>query len=139
MKLKSIFIIAFFTFFNCSEKTEPTLQSCNECVLVNNTLFNETKTTNYTITNVVLIDNFLTITISSSGCNAASWKATLIDANQILESNPIQRNLKVLLENNEACLAVFEKDFTFNIQKLKENQDAIILNLEGWDNQINYN
>ena len=139
MKLRYIFILTLFTFFNCSETTELNLNNCNECVLINNTLFNDTKTTNYTITNVILIDDFLTITISASGCSGDSWKATLVDANQILESNPIQRNIKISLENKEACLAVFQKDFTFNIQKLKENQNAIILNLEGWNTQINYN
>lgn len=139
MKLKYAFILILFTFFNCSETTEPILNSCNECVLINNALFKDTKTNNYTINNVVLVDNFLTITVFASGCSGDSWKATLVDANQILESNPIQRNIKISLENKEACLAVFEKDFTFDIQILKENQNAIILNLEGWNTQINYN
>jgi len=138
MKLKSIFIIALVAFFACSESTEKPLDICNECVLIDNVLFNNTQTNNYTISNVILVDNSLTITISASGCSGDNWKATLVDANQILESFPIQRNTKILFENNEACLAVFEKDFTFDIQKLKENQDSIIINLEGWNTQINY-
>lgn len=138
MKLNSIFFITFFAFFACSESAEKTLDICNECVIIDKNLFYDTQTNNYTINNVVLADNSLTITISASGCSGNSWKATLVDENQILESNPIQRNTKILLENNEACLAVFEKDFTFDIQKLKENENSIILNLEGWNTQINY-
>jgi hypothetical protein len=131
-------IITLFTFLACSESTETNLNICNECVLINNVLFDNTQTNNYAITNVVLVDNLLTISITASGCSGDNWKATLVDANQILESNPIQRNTKILFENNEACLAVIGKDFTFDIQKLKGNQDTIILNLEGWNAQINY-
>ena len=138
MKLKNIFIITLFIFLSCAEKTDTNIDICNECVIISENLFNNTQTNNYSIKNVVLVDNLLTITISASGCSGESWKATLVDANQILESDPIQRNTKILFENNEACLAVFEKDFTFDIQKLKENQSSIIINLEGWNTQINY-
>ena len=58
---------------------------------------------------------------------------------EILESNPVQRNIKFSLENTEACLAIFEKEFTFEIGVLKEDFTEVILNLTGWDTQINYN
>ena len=107
-------------------------------MVVDNDLYNSAKTTNYNISSVVLNGDLLKIKIGSSGCDANSWKATLVDANKILESNPIQRNIKVLIENNGACLAVFEKEFTFDIQILKENYSEVILNLEKWNPQINY-
>jgi hypothetical protein len=108
-------------------------------VIIDNTLYNSSKTGDFTVNNVLLNRDFLTIKIGASGCSGNSWKATLIGANQILESNPVQRNIRVIFENNEACLAVFEKEFTFNIKKLKEDESKIILNLEDWNTQINYN
>lgn len=139
MKFKSIFLVTIFAFFACSETKETTLDVCNECVVIDNTLYNKTQTNNYTINHVVLNEGFLTLKISASGCSGNSWVATLVDANQILESNPIQRNIRISFQNKEACLAVFEKEFTFNIKELKQNKSEIILNLDGWNTQINYN
>lgn len=111
----------------------------NEIVSIDSNLYEKTKTNNYTITNVQLSGDLITIKISASGCSGGSWKAALVDANEILESQPVQRNIKLSLENNEACLAVFEKEFTFNIKMLKENYSEVLLNLKGWNTQINYN
>jgi hypothetical protein len=137
--MKKIFLCTLLISLSCSDSVDVNFDLCNECVIIDNTLYNSAKTANFTINNVLLNEGFLTIKIGASGCSGSSWKATLIDANQILESNPIQRNISVLFENNEACLAVFEKEFTFNIKKLKGDQSKIILNLNGWNTQINYN
>lgn len=133
-----LFLIAsVFLLNSCDDKNDAIILEY-ESVVINNVLYNET-INNYIITDVHLNENLLTIKISTSGCNSNNWKAVLIDANEILESFPIQRNIKLYLENNEACLAVFEKEFTFNISILKEGFSEIVLNLNGWNNQINYN
>jgi hypothetical protein len=138
MKKTLYFLIFSFILIACDEKNDNTnLQ--NETVFIDNNLYQETTTNNYTITDVQLEGHLLTIKISSSGCSANSWKAILVDANEILESDPIQRNIKLSLENNEACLAVFEKQFTFDITILKEEFSEVIFNLEGWNHQIKYN
>ncbi|MFK8059174.1 MAG: hypothetical protein AB8B78_03690 [Polaribacter sp.] len=139
MKLKNIFLIVFLTLLGCSETEEEDFNSCtSNCVIIDNNLYKNTKTNNYTVSDVKLNGDLLTIKINASGCDGNSWQATLVDANEIAESNPVQRYIKLSLENKEACLAVFNKDFTFNIKKLKENQTEIILNLEGWKTHINY-
>jgi len=133
-----LFIFTTLLFLSCEEKENLNINKCNECVVISKDLYNKTTTNNYTINNVTLVGDLLTVKIGASGCNGESWKATLIDANQLLESYPIQRNVKILFENDEDCLAVFEKEFTFYIKELKENQSEAVLNLEGWDSQINY-
>jgi hypothetical protein len=137
--MKKIFLCAMLISLSCSDSVDADFDLCNECVIIDNTLYNSSKTVDFTVNNVLLNRDFLTIKIGASGCSGNSWKATLIDANQILESNPMQRNIRVIFENNEACLAIFEKEFTFNIKKLKEDESKIILNLENWNTQINYN
>lgn len=138
MKLKNIFLITLLSFFACSESKETNFNICNECVVISNELYKSTNTDNYSILDIAINEDLLTIKIGASGCSSNSWVATLIDADEVLESFPIQRNIKLLLENNEACLAFFEKEFTFNIKELKENQPEVILNLAGWSQQINY-
>lgn len=125
--------------FNSCNESNDDLDIQNETVIIDNSFYKETTTNNYTITNIKLESNFLTIKISSSGCSGDSWQAVLVDANEILESNPIQRNIKLALENQESCLAVFENEFTFDISELKDGYDTISLNLEGWNTQIFYN
>ncbi|UAM98093.1 hypothetical protein K8354_17730 [Polaribacter litorisediminis] len=138
MKKTLYFLFLSFVLISCDEKNDKN-NIQNEAVFIDNNLYQETATNNYTITDVQLDEHLLTIKISSSGCSANSWKAILVDANEILESDPIQRNIKLSLENNEACLAVFGREFTFDITILKEEFAEVIFNLEGWHHQIKYN
>lgn len=137
MKNLLILIASTFLFISCEGNNDAIILQ-NESVVINSILYKEATTNNYTISNVNLLGNLLTVKISSSGCNSASWQASLIGTNEVLESFPVQRNVILSLENKEACLAVFEKEFTFDISILKENYSEIILNLDGWDTQINY-
>ena len=115
--MKKIFLCAMLISLSCSDSVDADLDLCNKCVIIDNTLYNIAKTGDFTVNNVLLNRDFLTIKIGASGCSGNSWKATLIDANQILESNPMQRNIRVIFENNKACFAIFEKEFTFNIKR----------------------
>lgn len=138
--IKKVFIIlvTFLCYTSCVENVDdPILQ--NESVIIDSNLYNAVTTNTYTISDVSLSGDLLTIKISSSGCSADSWKASLVDANEVLESYPVQRNIKLALENNESCLAVFEKEFTFDISILTEDFSELYLNLEGWNTQIYYN
>lgn len=137
MRTTIIIFISLFVISCNNDNNEPLLQ--DESVIISNSVYNSTTTNNYTITDVKIDGNSLTIKISSSGCSGDSWKAVLVDANEILESNPVQRNIKLALENNEACLAVFEKEFTFDISILTTSFSELFLNLEGWNTQIYYN
>lgn len=135
-------LFSIFLCFSCVDNNNNNNDEINtedETVVINNSLYNKTITNTYSITDVQLNGNLLTIKIGSSGCDGNSWKAVLVDADEILESFPVQRNIKLSLENNEACLAVFEKEFTFDISILKEGFDQVSLNLDGWNTQINYN
>jgi hypothetical protein len=136
---KVLLIIAMISFFTACNENDNEAVLKNESVIVDNNLHTNTAVNNYTITAVKIEGNLLTLKISSSGCSGNSWKAVLVDANEILESYPVQRNVKLALENSESCLAVFEKEFTFDITILKAGFSEVILNLEGWSTQINYN
>ena len=139
-KLKTIFFISFLAFLSCEEAaTINNYNLCNNCVIINKDLYNNTTTTNYSITDVALNGDLLTVKIAASGCDGNTWKATLVDSGATAESFPLQRFIKIAFENKEDCLAVVGQEFTFNIKELKENEPKITLNLEGWDAQINYN
>ena len=135
MKLKRIYLIfSVIIFMSCEESDSIT--NTNENVIIDANQYQKTNTNNYTIIDVKLEGDLLTIKIGASGCSSESWKAILVDSSAILESNPLQRNIKLNLENNEACLAYFEVEYTFNIQSLTQNLSPIYFNLEGWNTQI---
>lgn len=100
-------------------------------VIIDEKLYNNVKTNNYTIKNVKLENNSFKVTISASGCSGDSWIVNLVDSSEILESNPIQRKVKIDLQNNEACEALITKEFIFDITKLKDGGKHVILNLVG--------
>ncbi|WP_299714358.1 hypothetical protein [uncultured Tenacibaculum sp.] len=109
-------------------------------LLIDNTRYENTSSDNYTITDVSIENNILTINISSSGCSGDLWIINLIDSGEVSESFPPKRNLRLELINNEACLAVFSREIQFNLTELRvTDANQILLQLENWDQEINYN
>ena len=91
------------------------------------------------IVDLEINENCLQITFSASGCDGNSWEVKLIDSEQILESLPVQRNLRLSLENNEDCTAVPNKILTFDISELQITDDnQVYLNITNSDDQILY-
>lgn len=55
------------------------------------------------INSLSISDNCLKINFSSGGCSGDTWQLKLIDSEDILESIPPQRNLRLSLKNEELC------------------------------------
>ena len=109
-------------------------------LVIDNNTYNNTSTDNYTINNVSLTGDILRFSITASGCSSNSWTVNLVDSEDILESSPLQRKLKINLLNNELCLAIFTKTYEINIAELQvEGENKIHLNIEGLNEHIEYN
>lgn len=113
-------------------------EDCDECVIVNKKLFEETDTQNYVINELNLTGNCLELTFSSSGCSGVSWETDLVDLGGIAESIPPQRELKLRLINQELCLAWITKTVSFNVAPLQVDGGKVLLDLEGWEEGIFY-
>ena len=83
-------------------------------------------------------DNCLKINFSSGGCNGDTWELKLIDSEDILESYPPQRNLRLSLKNEELCEAYITKELTFDISNLQVDGNKVQLNLTNSDKNILY-
>ena len=93
----------------------------------------------YFINSAEITGHCLEIEFASSGCSGDSWTWEMIDAEQILESYPVQRNLKLVLNNPEACQAVFTKTTSFDLQPIQlQDYGEIILNLDGFTESLLY-
>ena len=80
----------------------------------------------------------LKISFSSGGCNGDTWELKLIDSEDVLESNPPQRNLRLSLKNEELCQAYIAKELKFDISNLKVDGNKVQLNLTNSEDNILY-
>lgn len=131
--MKKLLFLILILLYSCNTETTIIEEPCDgDSIIVDQTIFDATDTSNYTITGVSVLNDCLTITLTSSGCDGDSWTSYLIDSGIQTLSIPPQGSLKLSLTNNEACLAVIERSYTFYI-----NSDVqIIYNLEGWSDPI---
>ncbi len=134
----SLIVIMCFLSTQCDDD-ESIVTNCDQNVIVNEDLYNDLETAFFTFVNVEVIDDCLSVEISSSGCDGNSWEFNMVDSGLILESFPEQRNLKFQLINNEACLAVFQRTVTFDLLPLRiEGSNEINLNIDGLGESVTY-
>jgi hypothetical protein len=138
---KSLLILcAFFTLGACQDNEVVVDFFCGDAVVSDSDLYGATTTSNYSIVSVSVFMDCITLRISSSGCSGESWNASLIDSEEESFSIPPERFLRLRLENEEACLAVFEKEFTFDTKPIQPSgSGTVILNIEGWNEPITIN
>ena len=140
MKIKKILMLSLFSLLlinmQCDDD-DVVLIPCGLEVVIDNTTYEEAESHN--IEHFIVNDDCLTLNIYDSGCDASTWMMTLIDSENIAESSPNQRYLKLTLYNNEACLAVFSKEEVFNLIPLRiEGVNEVLLNIEGIEESILY-
>lgn len=142
--LFSLLFIILFAFVSCKGDDSnccpnPDTTNCNKFLVIDETKYSQTDTSNYTITNVVLNGECLEITIGASGCDPNNWTMNFIASENVVETLPIQWYTKVELINNEECLAVFQKTDSFDLTTLQmPGANQIELNIDGWNTPILY-
>lgn len=142
MSLKKITVFSLFCLlllnFQCDEDDLST-KSCGLVVVSNNETYDNAESDHYDVLDVNLYGHCLVFNISSSGCDGSSWDLSLIDSENIAESMPPQRYLKLTLTNNEDCLTVLEKTEPFNLTQLQvDGSNEVLLNIEGLSEPILY-
>lgn len=148
---KIIFSIVLFTFLFACQNDEPESPSkpiendtllvyscgdsvnsnCLEKVLVNPDAYDSANSIMVGIGSLDINNNCLDIEYVSSGCSGNTWVLTLIDSGYLASTNPPIRKLKWDFINQEACLAVFSKNKSFDLCPLKiPGQDIVVLQIE---------
>lgn len=143
--MKKIFVLITLLgmlFVACSDddnNTGDVLQCDLTSQIIEEDAFDEVITENYQISNVVLNQDCLEITLTSSGCDGSTWELNLYSTNAFYESLPLQRAVKLELINNEDCLAFVEKTVSFDLIPFRiEGQNEAPLNITGWEEQVIY-
>ncbi|WP_152487255.1 hypothetical protein [Winogradskyella psychrotolerans] len=142
MKLRKIIMFSlvsmFLMSFQCHED-DVILLPCGLEVVSDNEAYETSESDNYGVLNVDLSGDCLTVDVTTSGCDNNDWVLTLIDSENIAESMPSQRYLKLTLFNNQDCSVVLEKAETFDLSLLKvEGTNEVLLNIEGLSESVLY-
>ena len=123
----------------CDDDTIPQESECDAFAIVDDSAFDNNESSFFEIISANIEDDCLNIEISASGCSGETWEIELFSNTVINESLPVQRGLKLILTNNEACLAVFTRQTSFDLIALQvEGEYQINFNLEGFENMLNY-
>lgn len=112
-------------------------KTCNEGAIKSSQLY-DMNSSETIIHEVSISGDCLNIGFSMVGCSEGDWDVKLIDSGRIAESYPVQRYLKLLVENPGDCKVKITKNISFNIGCLKTQGDSMLLNLKNWEQQIHY-
>jgi hypothetical protein len=106
--------------------------SCNQGVIISPEEYENAPNDPFSITEITISGDCLNIKFSTSGCDGNTWIVKLIDSGNVAESYPCQRILRLSLDNKEECLAVPEKEISFDISDLQiVGNDKVILHVSG--------
>jgi len=129
--------------FACGTKYRNVISS-DERLMINNNFYKQAESDSYSIDDVKLTDNTLSVTITANSCNDASWEVKLLDSDRVAESAPPQRYLKLYFKLQESGDEPCDKDkvsrtYSFNISSLKvKGYKNLRLNLQGYKEAIDY-
>lgn len=140
--MKNVFklVLIGLLIFGCSNDDDIDIENkCDFETVISEEQFSDAPADHVTINSLEINGNCLKINFSSSGCSGDAWEVKLFDSEAILESNPLQRNLRLSLKRNEACLAYFTKELTFDISNLQTSENQIQLNITNSEEHILYN
>jgi len=141
MKIFSFLSILTLLFAACEGTTNvdelANLGECNELIVDREAYQNE-ESASYMIDTAFIAQDCLNIVFGSSGCSGSTWETSMIDSEQIMESYPIQRALRMVLKNQEMCQAYFIDTATFNLTKIRTEDPSILLNINGYDHKLLY-
>ncbi len=122
-----------------SSRNTSTSVYCDKGTIISAELFNSSKASN--ILKAKITDNCLHLNFVILSTQDRIADVNLIDAGFILESNPIQRNLKLVVKESLTKPTSIEVTTSFDISNLVawDFRDEVILNIEGLDKPLRYN
>lgn len=143
MKKLFTYLVLGILVFNCSSDDSnpgPVLSDCDKFAkVVTENQYNQISTESYTITDVSIDEDCLSITLSSSGCDGSTWIMDVYSDNVFFDSDPLQRRVKVGLNNPEDCLAIVTKTVSFDLKQYRlAGQNQVPLKIEGWEGTVVY-
>ncbi len=144
--MKNIFLSLFLAFFTLSCTTETERQpekianNCEQSTVINAQEFANTNSAQGVFQNLQINGNCLKIKYASSGCDGSTWTVKLVsDGATDYSTYPVTKKVKFVLTNQELCLAVFQKERSFDVSGLQvSGQNSVQIKVENYSQPITY-
>ena len=138
--MRTLLIIALipFAMLSCTDSDDPSPNGCDQGTVISQQRFRNAPSDELTINSLEIEGDCLVINFSASGCDGESWRLELIDSGGINDSAPPQRELRLILKNEELCEAFITREISFNIAGLQVNGGSVWLNLSNSNEEILY-
>jgi hypothetical protein len=131
-------VLFLLSFVSCQDEQILNQVACEQPVKISKTDYQNVPDEHIDINSIKLNNNCLTINFSASGCSGNSWVPELIDAGDVMESQPPRRNLVFALHNQEMCAAYFTKEISFDVSTLQVSGNSVYLILQNTGEEILY-
>lgn len=135
-KITSLFIILIL--LSCYNNNEKDDETNNLETHVSSEQYKIAPSDPLEINSLKIVDHNLIINFSAGGCSGDSWELKLIDSDNILESDPPIRKLRLSFKNDELCKAYITKELIFNISNLQIEGDRILLDFKNYEENLLY-
>ncbi|WP_157804946.1 hypothetical protein [Confluentibacter lentus] len=122
-------IVLSLALLGCNKDEDDNSIDCKFTTLISSEAYQNAPSDLVAINSLEINGDCLKINFSAGGCNGNSWEIILIDSEDISESLPAQRNLRLSLKNEELCYAYITKELTFDISNLKVSGNQVQLNI----------
>ena len=116
----------------------PSLPECDTPVLIDADLYQNGPADEYFFQSAEIDGNCLKMVVRyGGGCDDVIFQ--LVDAEAIMESLPIQRNIRLSLQDNDFCEALVTQELNYDLTPLQvDGYSKIILNLQGTQESLTY-
>ena len=114
-------------------------KTCDENVLVDVFFFENGPSMSLEITKMKINQYCLEISFNSSGCNGDTWVVKLVDSDEVSQTTPSQRMLRLSLSSEELCEAIVEKTISFDLTSIQiQVNNQVLLTIANNDSKILY-
>lgn len=139
---KNILAITFvsaFLFAACERSPDPLAGLENdEISVVSNAVYANAPNGDFQLDRVEITGDSLLVSIRyGGGCGDVYMK--LLTSDMVMESLPVQRNIKLSFKDKDDCEAFLFRVFTFDLKPARVyGNNSVVLKLEGWDTALEY-
>ncbi len=139
MKSTLLLTIIACVLFSCACKKDPTIVSniCDKQIIIDSKLYNNGDNDPLTIKDIKLDGDCLDITYSYGG-GCADVQFNLVCDGAIMESMPLQTNVRVNFRDKDNCKALITTTESIDLTPLKKLGTPISFKLKGWETRILY-
>jgi hypothetical protein len=114
---------------NCTNEHQS---NCNQNVIISADEYENAPNHLVHILDMKIEGDCLKIKFGTSGCSGNNWIVKLIDSEVIAKSLPLQRILRLSLNDIGLCAAAFSREVSFNIKGLQvQGYSSVLLNISG--------